>query len=119
MASSSSRPRRSRAAATAATSAAAARTRRPAYDGQPVFRSRNYTLLGLSLALIVVGYVLMRAENKVEGVLSLYVSPLLLLAGYLGVIYAILWRPRRSPTAAREAAVGTPTVALDGPGPDA
>ena len=54
----------------------------------------------MALALIVVGYVLMRAENEVDGPLSLYVSPLLLLAGYLGVIYAILWRPKGNNTTA-------------------
>lgn len=107
MASSSSRPRRSRTAA-ASTAPATARTRRPVPDGQPVFTSRNYTLLGIAIALIVVGYTLMRIENEVDGTLSLYVSPLLLLAGYLGVIYAILWRPRR-------ATADTPAVVLDAP----
>ncbi|MCA0267999.1 MAG: DUF3098 domain-containing protein [Bacteroidetes bacterium] len=105
MASSSSRPRRSRSADSAAPTATA-RTRRPAPDGQPVFTSRNYTLLGVALALIVVGYTLMRVENEVDGTLSLFVSPLLLLAGYLGVIYAILWRPRRT-------AADAPAVAMD------
>ena len=64
-------------------------------EGTPVFARRNYVLLGIGLALIVLGYVLMRAENEVDGVLSLFVAPVLLLAGYLEIIYAILWRERR------------------------
>lgn len=98
MASSSSRARRSRPAAAAAAPAATARPRRSATlpDGQPVFTQRNYTLLGGAIALIAVGYVLMRMENEVDGTISLFVSPLLLLGGYLGIIYAILWRPRRA-----------------------
>ena len=34
----------------------------------------------------------MRLENEVDGILSLYVAPLLILGGYLEIIYAILWR---------------------------
>ena len=58
-----------------------------------VFRRENYLLLLLGLALIVVGYVVMRVDNQVEGFLSLYVAPVLILGGYLEIIYAILKRP--------------------------
>lgn len=58
-----------------------------------VFDRRNYVLLLLGLALVVVGYVAMRAENEVDGFVSLYLAPLLILGGYLEIIYAILWRP--------------------------
>ena len=66
---------------------------------QMVFARKNYVLLGVALALVVVGYGLMVFENAtsadpVDGFLSLYVAPLLLLGGYLGIVYAILWRPR-------------------------
>lgn len=77
------RPRRAAARATART--ATART---------VFERGNYLLLLGALGLVVLGYVLMRAENEVDGVLSLYVAPLLLLAGYFGVFLAIFWRSR-------------------------
>ena len=64
-----------------------------------VFAGRNYALMGAAVALIVLGYALMLIDNAtnanaVDSALSLYVAPLLLLAGYLGIIYAILWRPR-------------------------
>ena len=59
-----------------------------------VFARKNYVILLACLAAIVLGYVVMRADNQVDGFLSLWVAPLLLLGGYLGVIYAILWRER-------------------------
>ncbi|MEQ9105621.1 MAG: DUF3098 domain-containing protein [Rhodothermales bacterium] len=61
--------------------------------GVMVFTRQNYVLLLLGIALIVVGYVVMRMENEVDGFLSLYVAPLLILGGYLEIIYAILKRP--------------------------
>ena len=62
-----------------------------------VFQRRNYQLLVLGLIIVVVGYVAMRMENEVDGFISLYIAPLLILGGYLEVIYAILWRPRSEP----------------------
>jgi DUF3098 family protein len=61
-----------------------------------VFDGHNYTLLLLGIGVIVLGYVLMRVENEVDGFISLYVAPLLILGGYLEVIYAILWQPKES-----------------------
>lgn len=63
-----------------------------------VFERRNYQLLLLGVALVVVGFAIMRIENAVDGFISLYVSPLLILAGYVGVAVAILWRPDASAT---------------------
>lgn len=117
MASSPSRPPRAtsrdaaRASAARPTSTRGAAPRRRAAsttDGTPVFARQNYVLLGVCLGLIVVAYAMMRAENEVDGTISLFVSPLLLLIGYLGVVPAILWRPRRNdapaPSATAEAA---------------
>ena len=61
-----------------------------------VFDRTNYVLLIACVALIVVGYTLMRIENEVDGLLSLYVAPLMILGGYLGVIVAILRRPKEA-----------------------
>ena len=44
------------------------------------------------VVLVIFGYVIMRVENEVDGFISLYVAPLLILGGYLEIIYAILWR---------------------------
>ena len=65
-----------------------------------VFDRRNYMLLSLGVAAIIVGFAIMRIENAVDGFLSLYVAPLLLLGGYLEIIYAILWRPKRKEASA-------------------
>ena len=59
-----------------------------------VLSSRNYQLMMLGVALVVIGYAMMRIENEVDGLISLYVAPLIILGGYLEIIYAILWRPR-------------------------
>jgi len=58
-----------------------------------VFTRKNYVLLLSGLAMIVVGYIIMRMENEVDGFISLYIAPIILLAGYLEIIYAIMWRP--------------------------
>jgi hypothetical protein len=80
-----------------AKAAASRRSRRPAArTARMVFARTNYLILGASVALVVVGYVLMRVENAVDGFLSLYAAPLLILGGYLGVIAAILWRPKET-----------------------
>lgn len=80
-----------------ARSSARNRKRRASHAGRQqthmVFTRRNYVLLLAGVAAVVLGYVMMRAENEVEGFISLYVAPLLILGGYLEVIYAILWHP--------------------------
>lgn len=59
-----------------------------------IFTRQNYILLLLGVVAIVIGYATMRLENEVDGFISLYVAPLLILGGYLEIIYAILWRPK-------------------------
>ncbi len=78
---------------TSARKSRASRKRNSARSGVMVFTRANYRLLLLGLAMIVVGYVIMRLENEVDGVISLYVAPLIILGGYLEIIYAILKRP--------------------------
>lgn len=73
------------------------------------FDRRNYVLMGIGLALIVVGYAIMAFDNSrgadergvmlsLDSPLSLTVAPLLLLAGYVQVAVAVLWRPRTAAT---------------------
>ncbi len=69
------------------------KTSRKRGTGRLVFQRRNYVLLILGVALVAVGFALMRIENEFEGFLSLYIAPLTILGGYLEIIYAILWRP--------------------------
>lgn len=67
-----------------------ARTR----SARMVFEKKNYQLLGLGVLLVVIGFAAMRMENEVDGVISLYLSPLVVMAGYVTVLFAILWRPK-------------------------
>lgn len=64
-----------------------------------VFSHRNYVLLAFGIVAIVVGYAVMRMENEVDGFLSLFVAPLLILGGYVEIIYAILRRHKEDATA--------------------
>ena len=65
-----------------------------------IFTRQNYLLMLLGVIAIVIGYTTMRIENEVDGFISLYVAPLLILGGYLEIIYAILWRPKEKTDAA-------------------
>ncbi|MEX0944847.1 MAG: DUF3098 domain-containing protein [Balneolaceae bacterium] len=55
-----------------------------------LFTPLNYKLVGMGVLLIIVGFTAMSIENEVYGLISLYVSPIVILAGYIIVIYAIL-----------------------------
>jgi len=68
-----------------------------------VLQKRNYQLMAIGVAALAVGYGLMAFESDVDGVLSLYAAPLILMAGYLQIFYALLWRPsddKKEPAAA-------------------
>jgi len=71
-----------------------------------VFGRKNYVLLLAGLAAIVVGYVMMLLDNQVDGFISLYVAPLIILGGYLEIIWAILASPDQD-TAATSPAEGS------------
>lgn len=62
-------------------------------SGLLVFERRNYLLLLIGVALIVVGFTAMYLENQYQGFISLYVSPILIIGGYAEIIYALLWSP--------------------------
>ncbi len=58
-----------------------------------IFSRRNYVLMIAGVLAVVVGYALMRIENQLDGFISLYVAPIIILGGYIEIIYAILWYP--------------------------
>lgn len=85
------------------------------------FERRNYVLLGIGLALVLAGYALMALDNargvdprgvplSLNSALSLTVAPLLLLAGYVEIVYAVLWRPRAPRDAGTPAEAATVTA---------
>ena len=61
-----------------------------------LFSPWNYKVLVLGLALVVGGFTAMYIENEVEGFISLYISPIVIMAGYITVIIAILKHDRNS-----------------------
>lgn len=64
-----------------------------------IFDAWNYKVLALGLFLVVIGFSAMYLENEVKGFISLYVSPIVIMGGYLAVIVAILKHDRGSSTA--------------------
>jgi hypothetical protein len=59
-----------------------------------LFSPLNYKLIGFGVLLIAAGFTAMKLENEVYGIVSLYISPVVILAGYVTVIFAILKRDR-------------------------
>lgn len=61
-----------------------------------VFSALNYKILGVGVLLVFIGFTIMRLENEVYGFISLYIAPVLIMAGYITVVFAILKRPEES-----------------------
>ena len=59
------------------------------------FSAFNYKLLGIAVLLIVGGFAAMYMENEIDGFISLYVSPVVVMAGYVLVIFAIMKHDRQ------------------------
>lgn len=55
-----------------------------------IFSAWNYKILALGILMVVVGFSAMYMENEVKGFISLYVSPIMIMTGYVAVIIAIL-----------------------------
>lgn len=55
----------------------------------------NYILLAVCVTAIIVGFTIMRIDNQVDGFVSLYISPIILMAGYVGVFPSVLYRPKQ------------------------
>ncbi len=72
-----------------------ANVKRKATDDQPMFFSAyNYKMIGIAILLIVVGFTAMYLENEVNGFISLFVSPIVIMAGYILVVFAIMKHDR-------------------------
>jgi hypothetical protein len=55
-----------------------------------LFGEDNYKLIALGLILVVAGFLAMYLEDNVNGFISLYISPVVIVAGYAEIIYAIM-----------------------------
>lgn len=67
------------------------------------FTALNYKIMGLGIFLIVIGFTAMRMENEVYGFVSLFISPVVILAGYIIIIFAILKRDHKLENSSGEA----------------
>jgi hypothetical protein len=61
-----------------------------------LFTPLNYKIMGLGVLLVIIGFTAMRIENEVYGVVSLYISPVVILTGYIIVIYSILKKDHKT-----------------------
>lgn len=69
----------------------AKKSKRSTKDTKPMLLTPlNYKLMGLGVLLVIIGFTAMRIENEVYGIISLYISPIVILTGYIVVIYSIL-----------------------------
>lgn len=71
------------------------------------FGKRNYIFIGLGVVAIILGFILLSgggSDNPEEfsydifSFRRLYIAPILLLAGFLFEIYAIMYRPKNKKT---------------------
>ena len=67
-------------------------TRRNVQKKPMLFSALNYRLIGLGCLLVLTGFTGMYLENEVYGFISLYIAPVLILSGYMTVIFGILVR---------------------------
>tara|TARA_R110002049_G_scaffold105463_1_gene252302 strand:- start:106 stop:354 length:249 start_codon:yes stop_codon:yes gene_type:complete len=66
---------------------------------QPMFFSGyNYKMIGLAIFLIFAGFTAMYLENEVNGFISLFISPISIMAGYVLVVFAIMKHDRDEET---------------------
>ncbi len=63
-----------------------------------LYSALNYKLMVLGAVLIGLGFFIMYLENEVLGFYSLYVSPIMILAGYGVVLVSLLKRPKNDQT---------------------
>jgi hypothetical protein len=58
-----------------------------------IFGPRNYTWLAVGVLAIIVGFTAMRIENEIRGFISLYAAPIVILAGFSLIVWAIYVNP--------------------------
>jgi hypothetical protein len=57
-----------------------------------IFHALNYKLMIIGILLVAAGFASMYIEDSVNGIVPIYISPILILAGYVVVIFAIIKR---------------------------
>jgi hypothetical protein len=62
--------------------------------GVLLFSKKNYTWMLIGLGLIALGNILMIGTEDIYGFTKITLAPILIMAGFLIEIYAILYRPK-------------------------
>ena len=63
------------------------------------FGTRNYILFGVSLAIIIIGYICLGSGDNANAPITLTVAPILLVIGYALIPFAIMARGKKDPEA--------------------
>lgn len=77
---------------------------RPQKETTPVelpFTRQNYLLLLIGIGIIALGFLLMSLDDFVDATefsVSLYIAPIVVVAGFVEIIYAIMYRPKAEDT---------------------
>ncbi|MEX1137067.1 MAG: hypothetical protein WEB89_09210 [Balneolales bacterium] len=66
------------------------RRRKGEQDKPMLFSLTNYYILLVSFLMVLTGFVAMYLENLEKGIISLYISPIFIVAGFALVVIAIL-----------------------------
>jgi len=62
--------------------------------GVLLFSKKNYTWMLIGLGLIALGNILMIGTEDIYGFTKITLAPIMIMAGFLIEIYAILFRPK-------------------------
>lgn len=73
-------------------------------------RKENYLLIAIGVAVIIFSYVLMAIDNSVDGFISLTLCPILLVAGYAWIVFAILYQQKSEQEETVEATNSAPNA---------
>lgn len=63
-------------------------------SSEMAFTKKNYQLLLISIAIVVVGFILMMGTTDIYDTRKTLIAPMVVLAGFAFGIYAIMKRPK-------------------------
>lgn len=56
----------------------------------PIFSKQNYQLMAGGAGLVFIGFAMMAMENEIDGFVSLFISPILVIAGFIVFGFGIM-----------------------------
>jgi hypothetical protein len=58
-------------------------------------QKENYLFIGIGVVVILLSYILLAMDNKADGFISLNIVPFMLIGGFVWIVYAIVYTPKR------------------------